>query len=744
MLQQQEESIADPGNKKSTVVAVAFPNAVGGIYDYAVPDRFIGRIVPGMPVRVNLRKRELWGVAVAVKSASAYPDLKEVLDIQSGRWTDAGRSLLNLYEWVAGYYQCDLGRVFRPLMRKGLLNSSAKTIRVYTADPHAPADSLSEKYRVIWAALQELGTFSMAEAMQQCAVSRSAIDRLCASKFLTRSVRTVVREAFELRMECPYEKVVLTDEQRAAVDRVMESHGAPKEPFLLHGITGSGKTHVYIELASRMLQMGEGVIILVPEIALTPQTIQRFRGALGEVVTVVHSHMSEGERRDSLQELVTGSKRVVIGVRSAIMVPMDRLGLIIVDEEHDGSYKQSDLDPRYQARDVAVMRGRFQKALVVLGSATPSFESYHNAITGKYRLLHLSQRFGAATLPRVRMVDMREEQRNNNWKPLSRALREAIASTIDRERQIILLLNRRGFSTVLLCQECGYTGRCPNCSVTLRYHRAETALKCHMCGYLQQAPDVCPGCGGRKIKYKGTGIQKIEEHLQEMFPAVRLIRMDQDSTRRKGTHATMLKKFADHEADILLGTQMVAKGLNFPGVALVGVIAADTGLHIPDFRASERTFQLLTQVAGRAGRADSCGEVIIQTYCPDDWALRCAGTHDYITFFEQENSSRKLLGYPPWGRLARIIIAGKDENSVKTLIRKIAEQIRSSSGKSVTMLGPAPAILERIANESRYTILLKSSSTLKLGTVLREVRKEIGKIPPAFKLIIDVDPVNML
>lgn len=734
----------DGATAEMSVVAVAFPIAVPGIYDYRVPERLLGRVLPGTPVLVNLRHRETWGVAVMLKTVSPFPDLKEVLDIRSDRWTDSGRSLLNLYKWVAGYYQCDLGRVFRPLMRKGLMTRRAKTVQVYSPDPDADPGSLNRKYAELWPRLCSLGTFSVREALEKCGVTRSSVNYLHRAGFLARSTRTVLREAFELRHECTAQKVLLTEEQRNAVGRVLSHEHRPEKPFLLFGITGSGKTHVYIELVSRMLEKGKCAIILVPEIALTPQTIQRFKAALGDVITVIHSNMSDGERRDSLQELVTGSKRVVIGVRSAVMAPVDGLGCIIVDEEHDGSYKQSDIEPRYNARDVAVMRGHFQNALVVLGSATPSFESYHNALSGKYHLIRLIRRFGTAALPKVTLVDMRNERKNNNWQPLSFLLQKALLRTVERERQVILLLNRRGFSTVLLCRECGYTAHCPHCSVTLRYHRAETSLKCHVCGYLQKAPDRCPGCGGGKIKYKGTGIQKVEEYLHTMCPGIRVLRMDHDSTRRKGAHARILGQFAAGEADVLLGTQMVAKGLNFPGVSLVGVIAADIGLHIPDFRAAERTFQLLTQVAGRAGRADSSGEVIIQTFSPDEVALRFAATHDFESFFRDECAGRQALGYPPWGRLARIVAVGSDRRNVQRLIHNVSNQIRSLAGNSLELLGPSPAVLERIANESRYTILLKSRNSRQLGSILSEIRQTYIRSSSRHKLIIDVDPVNML
>lgn len=729
----------------ATVVTVAFPIAVQGMYDYRLPERFHGSVVPGTPVQVTLRSRSLWGVAVALKSHSDFPNLKEVQEIKTDRWTDSGSTLLKLYEWVASYYQCDLGRVFKPLMRKGLMKSRAKTVFAYSVKDDADISTLNTRQKGYIEQLRSTASVSVDEAQRHYGISRAALTTLWKKGVVDKNERTILREAAELGFSGEMENVELSDEQHEAVDFLVKEAKRPSRPALLYGITGSGKTHVYIELAARMLQQGKGVIILVPEIALTPQTIQRFKAALGPVITVIHSNMSDGERRDSLQELVSGTKRMVIGVRSAVLAPMDNLGCIIVDEEHDGSYKQSDMDPRYHARDVAVMRGYFQKALVVLGSATPSFESYTNACNGKYDLIRLTKRFGEAVLPRVEVVDMREEQKANNWKPVSRMLLQAIRTTIENDRQIILLLNRRGFSTVLLCQECSFTAECPHCSISMRYHRADSLLKCHICGYERGAPDTCPKCGGSKIKYQGTGIQKIEQYLLEVLPEVRIIRMDQDSTRKKGAHADFLHRFAQREADILLGTQMVAKGLNFPGVALVGVIGADTGLHLPDFRAAERTFQLLTQVAGRAGRADSCGEVIIQTYNPEEAAIRFAARHDYTAFYDHENRQREGLSYPPFGRLARIIVEGRSEHAVQQYIYRIAGIIKRSQGyTAMRMLGPSPAALERIAGESRYAILLKAADARILGTVLREIRGSAGKKSSGLQCLIDVDPVNML
>jgi primosomal protein N' (replication factor Y) len=744
--------MADPEEK---VVSVAFPNALSGVYDYRIPQEFYQRIVPGIPVLVEVRSRRLWGVAVRLKASSGIAALKPVLEIKSDRWTDTDRSLISLYEWMASYYQCDLGRVFRPFVRKSLINASAKRVTVFRcADPVSPPITLTEKQS---AALGALKSFPGELTVNACAslpgITPHLLSALCKKGVLVRDSKTVVRKSEELRVaedrRAYGEDIVLTEEQKGAVAEIREGLHKPSAPFLLHGITGSGKTHVYIELVKHVLAEGKSAIVLVPEISLTPQTIQRFRHAVGDCIAVIHSRMSEGERRDSLAELVSGRRRLVIGVRSAILVPLVRLGLIIVDEEHDGSYKQSDTEPRYNARDVAVMRAHLQSAAIVLGSATPSLESYHNAARGKYRLVSLMQRFGDAVLPVVRIVDMRKEHEENNWTLLSRHLRERLEKTLAAGRQAILLLNRRGFSTFLICKECGHAYRCPSCSVNLIYHKSEFTLKCHQCGHSEPAPQACPKCRGEQIKFKGAGIQKAEEMLRADFPAARIIRMDQDTTRGKTGHIDIIDRFERREADILLGTQMVSKGLNFPGVALVGVLAADIGLHFPDFRAAERTFQLLSQVAGRAGRADSDGEVVIQTYFPDEPAIRAAQGHDYGAFYKNETPEREVLGYPPFGKLVRIVLFGGNEGRVKALCDDIAALLRaqaqrpSGGGALVSVLGPAPAVWARIKNEFRYCLLLKAVSAKALGEVVYNVRTTV-KVPRDMRLIIDVDPVNML
>ena len=752
---------------------MAFPVAIPGIYDYEIPDKFIDRITPGLPVLVEVKKSRIWGVAVDIKAESAVAGkvrLKEIIDIKEGHWADSNRSLLKLYEWIARYYQCPVGRVFRPVVGKAVINKKAKTVTVYRCvdidgDGAASAASASlsrlDGVRPVLkdnqrAALEKIRgcteTLSAAQIGARFGITASTLSSLCKKGYLSKEIKTVLRDADELSApSVNEEKITLSPEQLDCVERVAASFSAPDKPFLLYGITGSGKTHVYTELAKRALAAGRGVIILVPEISLTPQTISRFRAAIGDAVAVIHSRMSDGERRDSLQEIVTGRRRAVVGVRSALLCPMEDVGLIVVDEEHDGSYKQSDTDPRYNARDAAVMRGHIQGAAVVLGSATPSLESYRNALTGKYRMLTLNDRFGSARLPAVKIVDMTVEHKEKNWTALSRYLAARLEEELSLGRQAILLLNRRGFSTSLLCKECGYSHTCPNCSVNLRYHKADTVLKCHLCGREEPALASCPKCGGVKIKYKGTGIQKAEEMIKERFPAARILRMDQDTTRRKGSHVAILDAFAGGDADILLGTQMVAKGLNFPSVTLVGVLHADTGLHFPDFRASERTFQLLTQVAGRAGRAELAGEVVIQTYCPNEAAVRFAAEHDYLSFYDHEIKHRKELFYPPFGKMARVVAEGADEAAAAAFLNKAARMVVSinaginiDTGK-VKVLGPTAAVLARVDNVYRYSMILKSGSPGPLGDALKEIRRlAASELPAGCKCIVDVDPQNML
>jgi len=542
-------------------------------------------------------------------------------------------------------------------------------------------------------------------------------------------------------------------DQRAALEAICRALDLGEfTPFLLHGVTGSGKTQVYIEAIHHVLKSGRTAIVLVPEIALTPQMVRRFRSHFRDRVAVFHSRMSPGERYDSWRRTWEGGHQIVIGPRSAIFSPVRNLGLVVVDEEHEPSYKQADITPRYSARDVAVMRARIESAAVVLGSATPSVESYFNASIGKYRHLELPRRIDDVPMPPIEIVDMRHEPRIIGRKdPLifSRTLRRKIDDKLSRGEQIILLQNRRGFATLLKCQECSYTENCPQCDITLTFHLHGRLLRCHYCGYTRKAPVKCPQCGGSDIFFRGIGTQRVEEELHELFPGVEAVRMDLDTTKGRMAHDRILSQFGAGKYQVLLGTQMVAKGLDFPNVTLVGVISADTELLFPDFRAGERTFQLVTQVAGRAGRKDKAGEVVIQTFSPDHYSLYFSKIYDYIQFFKTEIGDRRELGYPPYSRMVNILFKGPNASSVQRTAERLAGEIVNDGG--FTMLGPAPAVLSRIQGNFRWQILFKSLKQSDAGgevmkNAIRSAMSELKKRHRFVKvsITIDVDPISIL
>lgn len=555
--------------------------------------------------------------------------------------------------------------------------------------------------------------------------------------------REVVRDPYSHVDLPPPEPVAPTPHQAraiGAIDRCIDQNAF--RVHLLRGVTGSGKTLVYIRAVAHALASGKGAIVLVPEITLTPQTVRRFRIHFGDRVAVLHSALSRGERYDAWREVRRGKRAVVIGARSAVFAPVENLGLIVIDEEHDASYKQDDPAPRYNARDVAIMRARLQNLPIVLGSATPSLESHHNARTDKFGALTLPERVDSRPLPAITLVDMRYEGGGMFSRPLRKKMRERVK----KGQRIILLQNRRGYAPAVQCADCGQSIQCHHCQVTLTYHAARRAMLCHYCGYTEPSPVSCPSCNSGNFLMLGAGTQRVEETLEAQFPGVRVLRMDVDTTSRKGAHDRILERFAQGGADILLGTQMIAKGLDFPGVTLVGVISADTGIHLPDFRASERTFQLLTQVSGRAGRGDIPGEVVIQTYMPDGEAVQCAQHHDFETFAERELTARQSLGYPPFGRFALLLFKGKDEHAVARAAGLCAQALRAHTPPDVEIMGPVQAPIARIQSTYRWQVLLKSDSHSRLNAALRRAATQFGpnKRGSGVRMAINVDPVSML
>ena len=499
----------------------------------------------------------------------------------------------------------------------------------------------------------------------------------------------------------------LTSDQQRAFEAISEKiHAHEQCTYLLHGVTGSGKTEVYLQTIEEVLNLNRQAMMLVPEIALTPQMVLRFKRRFGDEVAVLHSGLSKGERYDEWQKIRDGKARVSVGARSSVFAPFKNLGMIIIDEEHESSYKQEDY-PRYHARDIAQWRSEYHQCPLILGSATPSLESFARAEKGVYELLSLPNRVNQQALPEVEIVDMREELNSGNRSMFSNQLRDAIQQRLDNQEQIVLFLNRRGYASFMLCRDCGHVPQCPNCDISLTYHKSTDQLKCHYCGHQEVPPNQCPNCESEHIRQMGTGTQRVEELLQEAFQEARIIRMDVDTTSRKGAHEKLLNDFGSGKGDILLGTQMIAKGLDFPNITLVGVLNADTMLNLPDFRASERTYQLLTQVAGRAGRHEKEGQVLIQTYNPDHYAIKDVQENDYTAFFQKEMNYRKIGKYPPYFFLINFTIAHKEMKKVMEASKHIHKILLQHLTDKALVLGPSPAALSRINNEYRFQILVK-------------------------------------
>ena len=513
----------------------------------------------------------------------------------------------------------------------------------------------------------------------------------------------------------------LNPEQRQARDAVVSAIASHQPPFLLQGITGSGKTEVYLQIIQGALDKGKTAILLVPEISLTPQMTERFIARFGEKVAILHSGLSNGEKYDEWRKVERGDAQVVVGARSAIFAPLKNLGVMIIDEEHEATYKQ-DSNPRYHAREVAILRAQYNQAALVLGSATPSLESRARAGKGVYQHLRLTQRANPlATIPEVQVIDFRDYIGQNETSNFTPPLLEAIQDRLDKKEQVVLMLNRRGYSSFVMCRECGTVDTCPNCDISLTLHMDTKTMNCHYCGFSKDIPQVCPNCKSHSIRYYGTGTQKAYDELAELFPQARILRMDVDTTRKKGSHQALLDQFGRGEADILLGTQMIAKGLDFPNVTLVGVLNADTALNLPDFRSSERTFQLLTQVAGRAGRAEKAGQVLIQSYNPQHYAIRFAKDQDYEGFYAYEMGIRRQLGYPPYYFTIGITLSHKKEEEVVKRAYEVMNILRSGLSETSHILGPTPKPIARTHNLYHYQILIKYRLEDELGSTLNQV-----------------------
>jgi primosomal protein N' (replication factor Y) len=746
-----------PTTQAGLFVDVVFDRPLDHAFTYAVGDALRDQVAIGKRLRVPFGRgdKSIIGYCVGVSQQAPARAVKEVLAVldEESLLTEP---LLRLTRWMADYYLCGWGQVLNAVVPAGARDQAGTRRRTFVeAVPEeertTPAGELPPKQSAVMKVLLEARKPVEVRQLQKHAKTGSGpIKALLEKGLIRRWVRRVERAVTSEEERALDGPIVLNSDQErvwATLEPTLRDGGF--RAFLLHGVTGSGKTEIYLRAIEEVVRQGNEAIVLVPEISLTPQTVQRFSGRFGEVA-VLHSHLGNADRGAHWRQVFQGKVQVVVGARSAVFAPTRKLGLIVIDEEHETSFKQ-DTTPRYHGRDVAVMRARLENVPILLGSATPSLESWHNAQRGQYTLLNLPQRVLDRPLPPVDLIDLRHEPpRRGRPSALSDPLVHAMQLALSKGGQVILLLNRRGFATHVHCPSCGHVETCRFCDLAMTYHKLKDTMLCHYCGYEQEPQQNCPQCGQSAVRYMGLGTEKLEVEIQERFPGYTTRRMDSDTMRRPGSHARTLNAFRRGEIHILLGTQMIAKGLDFPNVTLVGVVNADVALHIPDFRSAERTFQLLSQVAGRAGRGPRGGRVLVQTFTPEHPCILHAATHDYAAFVAGEMKHRQAHNYPPYQRLARIIIRSKDQKAGADFSERLAaifqEGMKNLSAQGpieVRLLGPAEAPVFRLKGHYRYHFQLQSPSPAALHKVLRAVLP--GANPPAgVEFTLDVDPVNML
>ncbi len=733
------------------VARVVVDVSLDKVFDYAVPPELAGRLHVGSQVTVPFGRREAEGFVVGFAASSAFSDLKPVKGTKDDRPL-VDPKLMRLAGWMAEYYAAPIEAAIRTVLPGAVRRKNSGFRKQLFAVPtekageEAAQAELRKRAPRQAAALDILlsGTQMLVSDLVRAArVTHATVRGLEAAGFLRIEESVLGRDPLAGQTFLRTKPLRLNGEQEEALAKIMS--GLDREAagvVLLHGVTGSGKTEVYLQALQHALDTGRDAIVLVPEIALTPQTVERFRGRFGEGLAVLHSHLSDGERHDEWHRIRNGEARIVVGARSALFAPVKRLGLIVVDEEHEGTYKQEEA-PRYHARDVAVMRGHMEGAVVVLGSATPSVESMVNVRRGKYELARLDLRADDRKLPVMRVVDMKHEKYEGRPVLFSNDLVEGIRLRLTRAEQVILFLNRRGYSHNLCCPECGHIPECPDCSVSLTFHKRLGYLRCHLCGHAERVPEGCPNCSAGDWKYVGTGTEKIESTICKLFPQARVKRMDSDTMTSKHAYQHVLGSFRKGEIDILIGTQMIAKGLHFPNVTLVGVINADGTLHMPDFRSGERAFQLFTQVAGRAGRGDVAGEVILQTYTPTHPAVQAARRGAYDTFIDQEIEFRRELEYPPFTHLMCVHIRGPEERQVAFFAEQLFRELeRFVEENKVRLAPPAAAAIAKIQKNYRYQILARADRVKDFTAPYRHILKHMS-VPGKLQVILDVDAVSL-
>ena len=739
------------------IIEVAIPLYLERSFHYLVPERLQHVAITGRRALVPFGNRKLTGYILGKAAASAITGLKEILEVLDSEslWSACE---LEFYRWTASYYQHPLGEVIRTALPAGIniqtrkgahgqqeIMSGGKTAlreKFYLpGQAPPPPRQPSSKALEILAVIRESGNISAGELRKRFGACTPQLKRLVELGLCTTEEREVYRDPFKNHTVKRDEPRCLHTHQKAALDAITASLGGEVfAPFLLYGVTGSGKTEVYLQAISQALERGKNALVLVPEIALTPQLTGRFQARFGGGIAILHSGLSDGERYDEWRRIRRGLAQIVIGARSAIFAPLDKIGIIIVDEEHEASFKQSD-GLRYNARDLALVRGRMEGAAVVLGSATPSVTTLYAAEQGRLTLLELPERVEGRPMPQVQLVAMKGSKET-----ISAALSARLADTYGEGRQSIVFLNRRGFATFLVCADCAKPLTCPNCSVTLTYHRQRGQSLCHYCDYAVPAPGTCPSCGGTTLSELGAGTEKLEHDLKELLPPARVLRMDSDTTSGKGSHERLLSRMNDGSADILVGTQMIAKGHDFPDVTLVGVVNAEASLGMPDFRAAERTFQLLSQVIGRAGRGETPGRVVVQALDTEHYAIRAAAEHDAAGFYREELEFRREAGYPPFAFLAAFALSGLSEQTVSAQAdstTRMLAQLKAALKVRVEILGPAPSPIYRLRNRYRRQILLKGANRADLHRLIASWRQHATPVSTV-RISVDIDPVDMM
>lgn len=739
-------------------VEVALPVPLKRLFTYTVPQEVALRPELGQRVRVPFGKRRLIGFVAAVHS-ELPPDLD--VDIKKLRpvieFLDdeplITPEILRLTEWTADYYASFWGETLKAALPAGMNSETVRPKRrkaVKLLDPASAdrAKPLTDAQNAILETLSAAGGEMLWTYLLDSAnVGASPVNTLVKRRFLEVYIQDIHRDPFSAEKLPERPPIALTEHQASALGQITDAIDESEfKTFLLHGVTGSGKTEVYFRSIRHTIAMGRSALMLVPEIALTPVFSRQLRAAFGSTVAILHSGLSQGERFDEWRRIRAGEARVAIGTRSAVFAPLENIGLVIVDEEHDGSYRQRE-SPFYNARDVAVVRANFAGAVAVLGSATPAMESFHNALHGKYTLLSMPERIGGRNLASAELVDMREVfKRAGKDVALSAELLAAIGETASRGEQIIVLMNRRGFSQFVLCRTCGETIKCENCDITLTFHRRDSRLSCHYCGFGMPAPRICPKCESEFLYFVGEGTENIADQLAKKFPSLKIERIDRDSIARKGELEQKLLDFAEGRIDMLVGTQMIAKGHDFPNVTLVGVVGVDIGLGLPDLRSAERTFQMITQVAGRSGRGEKPGRVIIQTYHPDHYALQRSMAQDYEGFYSDELKFRENFRYPPFVALASIMVRHREFSRAKSIANAIRRFLDAANPeKTVRIVGPASASIARLKNEYRMQLILRSESRRDLRKVLDVALAETeGRGVEMRFVYVEIDPVSLM